>query len=86
MTDREEYTCSHFSICNPAGRTQGNLPKLLRRLATEIAALGENTMVLDVTLVDEVDENGPWWQATVYYSRDGWKDGADNRDSGDTRG
>lgn len=37
-------------------------------------------MVLDVTLVDEIDENGPWWQATVYYSRDGCKDDADDPD------
>lgn len=31
-------------------------------------------MILDVTLNDEIDENGPWWTATVYYSREGWED------------
>lgn len=31
-------------------------------------------MILDVTLNDESNENGPWWAASVYYAPDGWKD------------
>jgi hypothetical protein len=76
VTQPDEWTCSHLSISNPRGRTQGDLPRLLRRLATRIAALGPDTLILDVTLKDEVDENGSWWAATVYYARDGWKDQA----------
>lgn len=77
MDSLHEWTFSHFLIANPRGRTQGNLPLLLRRLATEVAALGKDAMILDVTISDEITDRGPWWGATVYYNSDGWKDGAD---------
>ena len=44
------WTCWHFSLSNPKGKRQGDLPMLLRRLATRIAELGENAMILDVTI------------------------------------
>lgn len=68
----DDDTCRHFSLCNPQGRTQGDLPKLLRRLATQIANLGPNTMILDVTIAQEITADGPWFTATVYYAPDGW--------------
>ena len=66
------WTCSHFSLSNPKGKRQGDLPMLLRRLATRIDELGENAMVLDVTISDEVTDLGSWFRATVYYAADGW--------------
>lgn len=45
---------------------------LLRRLATRIAELGEDTMILDVTIADEITDGGPWFSATVYYAKSGW--------------
>lgn len=82
-----QWTCSHFSLANPSGRTQGDLPRLLRRLATQVAALGPNAMILDVTLSTETTGDGPWWSATVYYAPNGWansEDGA-NVDNGGGR-
>jgi len=76
----DAWTCSHFSLANPRGWTQGDLPRLLRRLATRIAALGQDAMVLDVTFNDEITEDGPWWSATVYYAPDGWADSATEAD------
>jgi hypothetical protein len=70
--DGPDGTCSHFSLGNPRGKRQGDLPMLLRRLATHIAALGQETMILDVTLHEEITELGPWFSATVYYVPDGW--------------
>lgn len=70
--DADAWTCAHFSLANPRGQRQGDLPRLLRRLATRIAALDHDAMVLDVTLSDEITDNGPWWSATVYYAPDGW--------------
>ena len=73
MTRPDEWTCSHFGISIPRGRTQGDSWRLLGRLATSISALGPDTMTLDATLNDKIDENGPWWTASVYYARDGLK-------------
>ena len=52
------WTCSHFSLSNPKGKRQGDLPMLSRRPATRIAGLGENAMILDVTIADEVTDLG----------------------------
>jgi hypothetical protein len=30
-------------------------------------------MILNATINDEIDENGPWWTASVHYARDAWK-------------
>ena len=68
----EQHDCSHFSLSNPRGRHQGNMPRLLRRLATEIVQLGDNTMILDVVIKDEVDDLGSCFTATVDYNAEGW--------------
>jgi hypothetical protein len=65
------WTCSHFSLANPRGKHAGDLPRLLRRLATEISLLGPDAMILDVTITDEIIDAGPWYSATVYFSPDG---------------
>lgn len=67
------HTCSHFSLSNGDGRFQGDLPRLLRRMATEIAKLGPDVMVMDFVVHDEVDNNGSNFTATVYYDTSvGW--------------
>ena len=54
------------------GRDQGNLPKLLRRLAKRIDDLPTEAMVLHVTISSEVTDRGDWFSATVYYGPGGW--------------
>ncbi|MGQ0434377.1 MAG: hypothetical protein ACT452_18480 [Microthrixaceae bacterium] len=67
MTD--EWSVRHFSLSNPSGATETDLPLLLRRLADEIEARGIQPMeMLDITVSSEMTENGPWWSATVYWS------------------
>lgn len=69
MTD--EWTVQHFSLSNPSGATETDLPLLLRRLADAIEAKGIQPMeILDITVSSEMTENGPWWSATVYWSPD----------------
>lgn len=57
-------TCSHLSLTNGRGQHQGDLPRLLRRMATEIAKLGPDTMILDFVVHDEVDDLGSFFTAT----------------------
>jgi hypothetical protein len=56
----------HFSLGNAAGRHQGEVPSLLRRLATEIKAIGMVT-IQDITFENEVNEHGLWPSMTVYF-------------------
>jgi hypothetical protein len=65
-------SCSCFSLSNPKGRDEGNLPMLLRRVATRIAELGPDAMILDLTLSSEVTGSGDWFSVTVYYAPAGW--------------
>lgn len=72
--DRESdhWPCRHFSLANP--RTDGatDLPRLLRRLADEVEKREIDPLtILDVTVSDEITEDGPWWSATVYWSPEG---------------
>lgn len=69
----DDDSCRHLSLCNPQGRSQGDLPKLLRRLATQIATLGPDTIIMDVTIDQEITAEGLWFSATVYYAPSGWK-------------
>ena len=77
MTGSDANTCSYLSLANPLGRSQGDLPKLLRRLATQIAALGPDAMILDLTVEQEITAEGPWFSATVYYAPGGWTEQPD---------
>jgi hypothetical protein len=61
------YTCNHISLANPIGRDQGDLAKLLRRVANLITTLG-NPRILDLIASTEINEHGDWWSVTVYYS------------------
>ncbi|GAA1796812.1 hypothetical protein GCM10009795_047830 [Nocardioides hankookensis] len=68
----EGYPSRHFSIANERhGEHENDLPHLLRRVATRIEELDLRPMdILDVTIHQDITENGPWWAATVYWSPD----------------
>jgi hypothetical protein len=67
----EDWSCRHFSLSNPAGRTASDLPRLLRREASSIADRGIMPMdILDVTISQEMTADGPWRSATVYWQPD----------------
>jgi hypothetical protein len=68
---REGWPVRHFSLANPLADRPGDLPHLLRRLAEAIEAhaiVPEDLM--DVTVSQEVTDQGPSWSATVYWSPD----------------
>jgi hypothetical protein len=56
----------HFSQGNPAGKRQGDVPKLLRRFARTISELGPVT-VSDITFSNDVTADGLWPHFTVYF-------------------
>ena len=68
MSERASWTVEHFSQANPAGKDQGDVPALLRRVADSINALGE-VEVQDLVMHTEVTENGDWPSLTVYFHR-----------------
>jgi hypothetical protein len=65
------WTSRHFSLTNPRDDGGTDLPKLLRRMADEIELLDLIPMnILDLTVSQEITEDGPWWSATLYWSPD----------------
>lgn len=69
--EEESYPCRVFSLGNPREDGSTDLPRLLRRVAEEIERLHIDPMeVLDVTIEQEMMEDGPWWSASVYWSPD----------------
>jgi hypothetical protein len=62
----ESWLVRHFSQSNPEGPEQGDIPRLLRRVADSIEALGA-VEVQDVTFETEHTANGPWHSMTVYF-------------------
>ena len=70
MTKKDTWTCQHFSLSNPAGKSATDLPKLLRRVAKAMEKQKIKAMdVLDVTTSYEMTGDGPWWSVTVFYSK-----------------
>lgn len=62
----ESWTIKHFSQANPAGTGQGDVPALLRRVATSVESLGSVT-VQDLVMHTEITADGPWPSLTVYF-------------------
>lgn len=63
-----EYSCQHFSINNPMGEGQDDVPRLLRRVAETIEDLGQiepRHLIMDI----EVTEDGFLPVITFYYDR-----------------
>lgn len=62
----------HFSLANARDDRPSDLAHLLRRIADEIDARAIKPMeILDLTVSQEVAEDGPWWSVTVYWSPNG---------------
>lgn len=69
-SEHEEWTSRHFSLANALDDSPSDLPLLLRRVADRIEASAiRPDELLDVTISSELREFGPWWSATVYWSR-----------------
>ncbi len=67
----EWWTSRRFSLANPRDDGSTDLPRLLRRVADEIEALGIDPMdILDLTVSQNITEDGPWWSVTLYWSPD----------------
>lgn len=61
----EWWTSRRFSLANPRDEGSTDLPRLLRRIANEIEAREIAPMdILDLTISQEITEDGPWWTAT----------------------
>ena len=68
----DQWSCSHFSISNARDESTSDLPELLRRLAAEIERREISpTNILDVTIANEITDDGPWWSGSVYWSAAG---------------
>lgn len=65
------YKARCASLANPRfSEEENDLPHLLRRVAGLIEDLGLKPIdIRDLTISSEITENGPWWSATVYWSR-----------------
>lgn len=70
-SERDEWTMLTFSLANPKGEGQDDVPALLRRVADAIRNHGE-VHVHDITFHDELDDEGEHNPTmTVYYTREG---------------
>ncbi|MFN8075944.1 MAG: hypothetical protein U0Q15_11060 [Kineosporiaceae bacterium] len=70
QTKAKGWPCRQFSLANPVGKHQGDLPRLLRRMADQLEQDGiDGADILDLTISQDVTARGPWWSATVYWSR-----------------
>lgn len=65
---RDKWSIFHFSLSNPTGPDQGNVPKLLRSLADQLEQLGD-VLVIDITFESQPTEGEDDLQFTVYYHR-----------------
>jgi hypothetical protein len=65
------WSCQHFSLGNPRKDGASDLPRLLRRFADEIEIRQIKAMdILDLTVSQEMTEDGPWWSTSLYWSPD----------------
>jgi hypothetical protein len=63
------WQAEHFSLANPRGEGQGDVPLLLRRAAAVIERYGP-VEVADLILHTDVNEFGNWPSVTVYFHRE----------------
>ena len=61
-----DWTINHFSLSNPVGAGQGDVPALLRRVAAVLESLGD-VSVQDITFSSDVTEDEDDLTMTVYY-------------------
>jgi hypothetical protein len=67
MADRVGYQTQHFSLNNPKGEGQEDVPTLLRRLAATLEQMG-SIEVRDLVFHADTDDEGDSWPfMTVYF-------------------
>lgn len=67
-----QFHSLHFSLANPRNDRPSDRPHLLRRIADDIDARGIDPMeILDLTVSQQITEDGPWWSVTLYWSPTG---------------
>lgn len=67
MPDQPGFQTQHFSLNNPQGEDQGDVPTLLRRLAATLEGMGK-IEIRDLVLHNDLDDDGDSWPyVTVYY-------------------
>jgi hypothetical protein len=66
MGQRPRHSINHFSISNPAGLGQGDVPKLLRSLADSLEQEGD-VQVMDIVFHSEVTGEEDDLTFTVYF-------------------
>ncbi|MEV0622517.1 hypothetical protein AB0I81_55015 [Nonomuraea sp. NPDC050404] len=67
MSDKPGFQAQHFSLNNPRGDGQGDVPNLLRRLAAALEEMGD-VEIRDLVLHNDMDEDGDSWPyVTVYF-------------------
>ena len=65
---RDKWTIYHFSLSNPTGPEQGDVPRLLRRAADHLEELGD-VQVGDITFSSEPTAGEDDLNLTIYYHR-----------------
>ena len=69
--DQPEFECRHFSLANARDDRPSDLPICSGAWQTRWTSVRSSPMdVLDLTISQEMTEDGPWWSATVYWSTD----------------
>ncbi|MEO3874414.1 hypothetical protein ABGB18_36950 [Nonomuraea sp. B12E4] len=67
MADQLGFQARHFSLNNPRGEEQDNVPNLLRRLASTIEGMGK-IEIRDLVFHNDTDDDGdPWPFVTIYF-------------------
>ncbi|MGP3958224.1 hypothetical protein ACTWPT_19630 [Nonomuraea sp. 3N208] len=67
MADQLGFQARHFSLNNPRGEGQDDVPNLLRRLASTLEEMGR-IEIRDLVLHNDTDDDGdPWPFVTVYF-------------------
>ncbi|GGO68016.1 hypothetical protein [Nonomuraea cavernae] len=70
MAERIGYQTHHFSLANPQGEGQEDVPTLLRRVADTLDGLGA-IEIRDLILHTDLDDEGTSWPSvTVYFDYD----------------
>ena len=66
---RDKWSTFHFSLSNPGGPGQGDVPRLLRSLADHVEQLGD-VQVSDITFQSQPTGEEDDLCFTVYYHRE----------------
>jgi len=64
------WSSRHFSLSNPQpDGDPDSLPQLFRSVADLLEERGiPSDDVIDVVVSHQVEEDGPWWSITIYWS------------------